>query len=81
MCYHALPCHNRAMVHAVLQAARLAGLERQYNKDLKEMLDEAARYRHLQCRCNTAGLVPPAGSCAATCLQYGLYAVVCNVLA
>jgi hypothetical protein len=25
------------------QAARLAGLERQYNKDLKDMLDEAAR--------------------------------------
>jgi hypothetical protein len=25
-----------------LQAARLAGLERQYNKDLKDLLDEAA---------------------------------------
>jgi ribosomal protein L12E/L44/L45/RPP1/RPP2 len=29
---------------ASVQAARLAGLERQYNKDLKEMLDEAARW-------------------------------------
>lgn len=27
-----------------MQAARLAGLERQYNKDLKDMLDEAARW-------------------------------------
>lgn len=28
----------------IVQAARLAGLEKQYNKDLKDKLDDAARW-------------------------------------